>query len=182
MARVITFSTTFPEYHPKFGQETEFIFKLWNSFKGLGYEISPVQWAAVMTITPGALQMRESSYDYLLPKHHTFRLGNRWKVGDKFSPRVWSGKPYNSKQIVIGPDIEIKKVWDVELTPALWWDECKVTLNGKSIDNKEFLRMASNDGLTASDLLLWLAGPKMADSRRKPFNGQIICWNENVNY
>lgn len=36
------------------------------------------------------------------------------KVGDKFSPRVWSGKPYRSKMITIAPDIEVKQIWDFE--------------------------------------------------------------------
>lgn len=36
-------------------------------------------------------------------KHHTIRAGNRFKTGDYFSPRVWSGSPYNSKQLNMRP-------------------------------------------------------------------------------
>lgn len=46
-------------------------------------------------------------------KEHTIRKGKRWKVGDKFSPRIWSGKPYKSKQIILAPDTEIKQVFDI---------------------------------------------------------------------
>jgi hypothetical protein len=163
MSRVITFSRVFPSYHPRKGEDTNFIRGLIISLKGK--EVA-------------ALNFGFDPEKYI-PKHHTIRQGNRWKVGDKFSPRVWSGKPYYSKQITIAPDIEIKKVWDIEIC-----DWCAMpsfiegappkflTINGKICHDLELL--AKNDGLSLIDLLYWFDKPF--------FKGQIICWNEKINY
>ena len=108
MSKVITFSTTFPTYHPKAGEPTFFVEKIWESIRTKSNIDSP--------------QYHYCKFEFDLmhwmkysPKHHTIRAGNRWKAGEKFSPRVWSGKPYNSKQITIAPDIEINKVWNIEI-------------------------------------------------------------------
>lgn len=93
-------------------------------------------------------------------KHHTIRNGNRWKVGDKFSPRVWSGKPYASKQIAIAPDIEIKKIWDFEIKDAEYY------LNGKALSLGDLKIVAENDGLTVDELECWF--------NVKEFSGQIM--------
>jgi hypothetical protein len=162
--RVITFSRTFPAYHPKAGQQTHFVEKIWNSITELGLP---------------HFKNKDFSDDFMwsiLPlsnyrcKYHTIRAGNRWKVGDKFSPRVWSGKPYNSKQIIIAPDIEIKKVWDFEIKDHRFIVDGMV----KGID-EAILTIAENDGLTIFGFMDWFKFPK-------EFKGQIICWNENINY
>ena len=106
MSRVITFSRVFPAYHPKKGQPTYFVEKVLQSLKVQAYALP----TNVVPIISHEILLHNYS-----PKHHTIRSGNRWKVGNKFSPRVWSGKPYNSKQIIIAPDIEIKKIWDVKV-------------------------------------------------------------------
>jgi len=104
-------------------------------------------------------------------KVHTIRNGNRWKVGDKFSPRIWSDKPYKSKQIIFSTDIEIKKVFSFskDLISEHFY------LNGIETHPDDLMEIAKNDGLELSDLLLWFQYPK-------PFNGQIICWSEDVSY
>ena len=100
-----------------------------------------------------------------------------------FSPRVWSGKPYRSKQIIIGPDIEIKNEQSFELIPFVWWDEFKLKIDGKLItDEKLFNDLVRNDGLSNVNFLHWFGNGMEASSKRKPFDGQIICWNKNVNY
>lgn len=101
-------------------------------------------------------------------KHHTIRAGNRWKVGDKFSPRVWSKKPYNSKHIIIAPDIEVKKIWDFEIKDS------EVIING-CLYNGKAKELIKNDGLKEMEFWQWFKFPK-------PFKGQIICWNENIEY
>lgn len=134
MSRVITFSRTFPAYHPKAGEST-------------GFE--------------DAILMGN--------KKHTIRAGSRWKVGDKFSPRVWSGKPRHSKQIIIAPDIEIKKGWSFTrdlFTPTFY-------LDGHPVGDELLSAIAANDGLTVDDFKAWF---------NKPFEGQVICWNDSVNY
>lgn len=189
MSRIITFSREYPKYHPKAGQPTYFVEKFYNSLGDIiprrkcGYYY--IQSCGLNPNLDNGTKLR--FYDSVKSeitdcKHTTIRAGHRWKVGDKFSPRVWSGKPYNSKQITIAPDIEVVKVWDFELTASLWWDECRAKINGLNIELYEFEQLSYNDGLSAKDMLLWLAGPNLADSKRKPFNGQIICWNPNINY
>lgn len=171
MSRVLTFSRTFPAYHPKAGQPTHFVEKIWKSIE-------------IADITGIPLPKERDSFCFgnHSPKHHTIRAGSRFKVGDKFSPRVWSGKPYNSKQIVIAPDIEVVKVWDFEMVPSLHWDECMYKSKNFFIDADRLNSIAQNNGLALIDFAQWFAGPGMVSSNRKPFSGQIICWNKSINY
>jgi hypothetical protein len=88
-------------------------------------------------------------------KLHTIRGGERFKDGDWFSPRVWSGKPRHSPQILLCGDIKIPWVQPVELPQ-------------QDIDT-----LAHNDGLTADKFRDWFKHPE-------PFHGQIICWVESL--
>ncbi len=161
MSRVITFSRTFPSYHPKAGEKTFFAEKVMAAFAELpGWggkipdEFTDWDW-----------------YEYYngACKNHTIRAGNRWKVGDKFSPRIWTGKPYQSKQQVLwSHDIEIKKIWDIEVLGLTW------LLDGKPINNLTIQEIAKNDGLTYDELKQWFS--------KLPFRGQVICWNSSINY
>lgn len=165
MSKVITFSRVFPSYHPKKGEPTFFVEKLYNSIFGLW------DWGDA----PG------NGNEYVMPletntselKHHTIRSGNRWEVGDKFSPRVWSGKPYCSPMVTIAPDIEIKKIWDFEISDGLFLINGEVYAYSSSTELLN--KLASNDGLEQGELMDWFKYPK-------EFKGQIICWNESVEY
>lgn len=161
MSRVITFSRTFPRYHPKAGQPTYFVRSIWES-------LCQMNQLPDMNM-PDLDDELKSFYEKVTytPKHHTIRAGHRWKAGDWFSPRVWSGKPYNSKQIIIAPDIQVKKVWNI------YKDEYKWELPGASTIQD----LSVNDGLSLVDFIDWFML-----SRGKVFDGQIICWNENIEY
>jgi hypothetical protein len=177
MSRVITFSRYFPKAHPRAGEPTYFVEKIWRCYADhigsvfdLGdyqrdYDDRPDRTHEIISIM---------KFD---PKHHTIRAGNRWKVGDKFSPRVWSGKPYASKQIVIAPDIELKKVWDINITwgDYSWFISSKENSRPMSLD-----LIAKNDGLEPSDFKSWFNTSKR--SNYGSFTGQILCWNESINY
>ena len=106
MSRVLTFSQAFPSRHSKEGEPTFFKEKIWaclaDTIEGFKIPDHCVDW-------------NWHAYYNAYPKGHTLRAGRRWKAGDKFSPRVWSGKPYASKQIIIAPDIELVNVWDIEI-------------------------------------------------------------------
>lgn len=106
--------------------------------------------------------------DFVSYKHHTIRAGHRWKAGDWFSPRVWSGKPYRSKMIQFAPDIQIKKVWDFECDGLDGW-----YMNGSQFNYTWSLQLAMNDGLTLADMQEWF---------NKPFDGQIISWCDSIEY
>lgn len=177
MARVITFSRFFPVYHPKKGQPTNFIEKIWRSFEkesGLPKSFHPfVDQVAVNIGLKNGMSFNEyvEFYSELTPKHHTIRNGNRWKAGDYFSPRVWSGKPYASPMITIAPDIKIEKVWDISL--RIRGDFKELYCNDEDLTGTSISKIAMNDGLTVEDLFAWF---------NKPFTGQIICWNKEIEY
>jgi hypothetical protein len=168
MAKVITFSRTFPSYHPKAGQPTYFVEKFWKSLD------MPINQNI------GLVGLKYENV-HLNGKHHTIRAGERWKKGQYFSPRVWSGKPYHSKQILIAPDTLITDVYDFEIKPAykllpLDYDtDVIINHNFFHTDSDIMQIVAKNDGLTLAELLQWFKYPK-------PFKGQIICWNQNAKY
>lgn len=113
MSKVITFSRFFPAYHPKAGQPTYFVEKIWQSLGGPTHDH-----AMAFAERPGDYTS-SIAWGYRMVdgiKHHTIRAGHRWKEGDWFSPRVWSGKPYRSKMIQFAPDIQVKKVWDFDIS------------------------------------------------------------------
>lgn len=180
MSRVITFSRVFPAHHPKKGQPTYFPEKIWKGFYELNNgDIRDFLWYLEQYDNHFGVQNIKNVHNYE-PKWHTIRSGNRWKVGDKFSPRVWSGKPYQSKQIIIAPDIEIKKVWDIKIihdegTFEIFIDD-KFCFELGSVKSEHLVK---NDGLSIEDFENWFYL-----SIKKPgyFGGQIICWNENINY
>lgn len=181
MSKVITFSLTFPTYHPKAGKPTYFvksILRQQNKMLNKDYfylllklNIKRLQDGKLTEVDIAnfyneLLREDEPFYD----KMHTIRSGHRRKVGDKFSPRVWSGKPYCSPKITIAQDMEIKKVWDFEIKDRIMYvDKMPLTI----VEYRELIAM--NDGLTYQDFKDWFKYPK-------PFSGQIICWDESINY
>lgn len=144
MAKVITFSTVFPKGHIREGETTGFptYIALCLFSKEMGMEVKG--------------------------KLHTIRSGKRWKLGDKFSPRIWTGKPYNSKQEVICEDLEIKDLYDIEIKENgdIWINN---NLFGQRNSPNEKV-LAKNDGLLQADFQSWFS--------KLPFSGQIICWNK----
>lgn len=191
MSKVITFSRTFPSYHPRKGEETFFVQKIWNNIldgdKTSYYEVCTLNESmeeSSKTILWGFWASIKAADELKESKGHTIRAGHRFKVGDKFSPRVWSGKPYASKQIIIAPDIEVKKVWGykVEVSKGIeqWY------LDGTMVsESNEYMQqwfncgliedISKNDGLELVDFLNWFKHPKY-------FDGQIICWDASINY
>ena len=173
MSKIRTFSRVYPSYHPHKGEPTYFVEKIWESL---------IQLEEILLSRCCELSRQTGIGDYTMnnirkvnfePKHHTIRVGHHFKPGDWFSPRVWSGTPYKSKQIIIAPDIQVKKVWDFDI------EGTDIFLNGKReayVEGFDIHEIANNDGLTLEDFLEWFKFTK------KNFNGQIICWNENINY
>ena len=106
MAKVITFSRTFPAYHPKVGQPTYFVEKFYNSLFSRNNLMD----------YPKGLEINESILEM---KNHTIRAGERWKKGEYFSPRVWSGKPYNTPQIILAKDIHCGWSWKCSCSSSI---------------------------------------------------------------
>jgi len=178
MSRVITFSRTFPAYHPKAGQETYFIEKFWQSL----YNVGKIDNCLGSPLLEKEFEVFSNPSHFIIPKYHTIRAGNRWKVGDKFSPRVWSGKPYASKQICIAPDTEVKRIWNIRIEIDEPYHVFVLVLTEKE-DTFYMLPtsdVARNDGLSFDDFKAWFK--PYCKKRENFFLGQIICWDENVNY
>ena len=165
MSKIITFSQTFPSYHPQKGQRTYFVESFYKSL-------------FLSKVIPKELEDTFNTEVFLhgLSKNHTIRKGKRFKKGDFFSPRVWgtdvntkSGRSgaYHSKQIILAPDVEIKNVWNITISTA-----------GEIRTNDNFVlkttEVARNDGLSRIDFEKWF--------NKLPFEGQIICWSDKVDY
>lgn len=185
MSKVITFSRQFQKGHPREGEPTYFVEKIWKSL---------VDQAGEMNNPIGHFQDVHDEHFHPMgegitnvhqyaPKHHTIRAGSRFKVGDKFSPRVWnndvnpkSGRsgPYHSQQLIIAPDIEIKKIWNFNIDPF----GGEYRMDGYEIPTDKLKLIALNDGfMELDDFELWF--------NVKPgvgFIGQIICWNKDIEY
>lgn len=180
MSKVILFSRVFPEYHPRKGDPTFFVEKFLNSvYTDFGQELNKHLYECKDKIGLHIMKILDFN-----PKGHTIRAGKRWKVGEKFSPRVWgsninpkSGRsgPYHSDQLIIAPDVTIVKLWDIEIDI-----NGVISINGKYVDEGTEKRLAKNDGLSEIDFFYWLIKPCM--KRGKPFSGQIICWDNTINY
>ena len=176
----MTFSTVYPSYHPRKGEPTYFVEKIWDSI-GIDFRYQ---------LKSEVLNFQRRDESTIWPKHHTIRAGHRWRAGDWFSPRVWGNDinpktgrkgPYHSKQITFAPNIQIKKVWYFELTQIGFIKDCLVTIDGVVPKQKLIPYIANNDGLTLTDFNDWFTlSPDFR--RKKTFSGQIICWNENINY
>lgn len=164
MARVITFSTKFPAYHPKAGQPTYFVEKIWATLVDhLGFSEPKYFLKDYPHLTD--IMMNPEVYKPA-PKLHTIRRGERWKAGDHFSPRVWSGKPYVSKMLTIAPDIKIQRTvpFEMDLNGVY-------SIDGKYIWDEIGPVLAKNDGLTEDEMFQWL----MPDYNKPvAFKGQIL--------
>lgn len=187
MSKVITFSRKFPKGHIREGQPTEFVERIWGSNAIAGTYSSQSE-----LVKERNNYFSAGKFD-VNPKHHTIRRGNRWKVGEKFSPRVWSDAAYKSKQVTIAEDIEIVKIWDIvqvinDGEISIW-----VTQNGNSVFGinifkmqnqlhysppksvQKYIDLGVNDGLNEDDFRNWLTA-------YGNFKGQILCWNKDLEY
>lgn len=174
--RPIMFSRVYPKYHPKSGQPTWFVEKIWKSlwettnFQGMGdYEANYQQYFPVGDLP-------EENIHFHLAKSHTIRAGNRWKIGDYFSPRVWAGTAYRSPQVPFAPPIKIEKKWQFIISK----DGYRLNGNGSAgiITLDQLGKIATNDGLETDDLEQWFA-PYGKNGEEEC---QIICWNSNIEY
>lgn len=151
----------FPKGHPKEGQSTRFVEKIWAALADMGRTDDQVG-------DFGNYEADWYAYYNGIPKYHTIRAGRRWKAGEWFVFKIWSGKPYRSKTISISQPVEIKKIFDILMT-----HHGHIYIDGRLYEQVETL--AKNDGLTGDDFNDWFPA-------NEHFEGQIICWNEKIEY
>lgn len=164
MAKVLIYSRQFPAYHQKAGEPTFFAEKFLKSWDE-SHTMDELMKAPLISHKICDIEV----YGNCDPKHHTIRPGNRWKEGEFFSPRIWTGKPYNSKQHKIAPDTKIVKVYDIII------EGISIYINGAILTYRDKIELAENDGLEFQDMYDWFKMPC-------EFSGQIICWNDKINY
>lgn len=157
MSKIITFSTSFQTKHPRKGEPTFFVEKI---FSGLAENFP--DWRMPKDFTKYDWH---TYYNNRRHKIHTIRQGSRFKAGEKFSPRIWSEKPYMSKQIIFSEDLTITHIDRFE------FNRYHFILNYERIefDDERLITIAANDGLNVQDFVAWF---------KKPFIGQIIHWTD----
>lgn len=166
--KVLTFSRHFPKGHPRQGEPTWFVESVLNSV---------MRKDGILNLDDLKPEVRALINDFALTtnekqKDHTLRAGSRFKPGDMASLRVWSDKPYRSKQIVFA-QVEVKKVWEIEIS-EFWF------INNSILEHGKVIELANNDGLSYDDFIAWFnIHPK---KKSDVFRGQIICWDENIEY
>ena len=93
----------------------------------------------------------------------------RFKQGEKASPRVWTSKPYTETQIIFAPDQEIIETHSLKISGF------NFILNNHYLKNEgEKNSIALNDGLILETFNSWFKIPAK-------FQGQVIAWKE-TNY
>lgn len=183
MAKVLILSRVFPKYHPKAGKPTDFVEQFWNSFNFklnnddeliYSFDLFDLQFVNPKLkhgfILSDFRKTLKNQVTLKSKKRYTIRKGNRFKKGDFFSPRVWSNKPYNSKQIIIDDDREVLETFEIKITKdhQIYINDIWHCAYGSGAYND----LAENDGLRPEDFKAWF--------NNLPFEGQIICWNQDV--
>lgn len=164
----ILFSRTFPVYHPKRGQPTYFVEKIWAHLIYSGqYDFEMCQsyldapWAKDLFDTNKVSEFVQTRQF----KMHTIRQGYSRSKDEIFSPRVWSGRPYTSKQIAFAPPLKILRV-------PMFFKDTLPDIGSVFLRNVQWLSdtylqsIAQNDGLSLEDFQAWFKEPT--------FSGQII--------
>lgn len=170
MKRTTMFSTHFPAYHPRKGEPTFFVEKI---ISGLvknnipGYTTETIK--SLRDI--GVLDILElTAVD---PKGHTIRNGRRYSPGDFMVMKIWSGIPYRSTQITLGPPVMITNTWNLDVVGEMFIFDHHV-INRSDI----ILKMASHDGLSAVDFFHWFEPV----GKKERWKGQIIAWDQSISY
>lgn len=156
------FARKFPKKHPMEGLKTRFVEQIWVALlPELGEQVMH------QYLDPYDGVLWDISFIELLidkgysGKIHTIRASSRFKVGEKFEPKVWLDMPYKSKQIAFAPALEIKCLPTFEKVGN------KIFING---DPKKPGKIAYNDGLTEQDFKCWF---------KDDFKGTVITWGNN---
>lgn len=179
MSRIITFSRYIQRadgsHRKQEHQPTYFVEQILNS---LGVEYLKSQYLTKLEkLNPKVgnkllIDFYNSLSEYCPNKKlHTIRSPKKpFKVGDKFTPAIWTAKPYSSPQIKFYGDIEVKQTWDIEIKVNGDFKSFNIINSG---NKTPLFDVAKNDGLSKIDFLNWFG---------ESSNSQIICWDSNLKY
>lgn len=179
MARIISITPRFLKNHPKAGQPTFFIEKIWTS---LLKHNTPYQFGTYLDSRSTRFQEQYNNFynnnpEALKPKHHTIRLGRNYKTGQKVALHCWEqpGGMYvkGNKSIHFTPDLVVT-VHDIEIfIPSDNPLVLKMKLRGEW--TSILPEIALNDGLLEKDFKNWFLVLKQDVIHE----AQIICWGAN---
>jgi hypothetical protein len=158
-------SRQFPAYHPRKGQPTSFVEKIWKSL--YVNNSCPDQVSEWINNYVAIMKCDLASFNDIHKKLHTIRSGSRFKAGATASLKVWSGRPYWTSPIEFA-QVKIVKTLPVDI--YFTNGEMRIMIDGNIHNNCELV--AKNDGLELADFYGWF---------QKPMSGQIICFSD-VNY
>lgn len=172
--KVLVVSRSFPSGHPKKGQPTYFVEKILNALRFASGSLPSEMQAMIYRYEFNGGNI-ERDFDLSIKKVHTIRVGARFKDGDMASLRIWSDKPYRSKQIEFA-QVEVKRVIPIKI--YINWANFNVyyeNTDGRTL-RMDLDKVARNDGLSAEDFTSWFnIHPK---TKASVFTGQIICWQD----
>lgn len=200
MKRQLIFSRKYPANHPKKGQPTNFVEKIWAGRDEFEMNKFFTDNKRADEEFNAALFYPEQDFE---PKLHTIRNGNRRKVGDVIIPCVWElpGGLYKkgNRKIQFAPEMEVVKIWDFTCIVDhdgdmnMWIQKEDSTIFTISHFRmkvgyvysppesvKKFRDLCKNDGLLEDDLINWFQG--MLTKKNNKFSGQILCWNKDLEY
>ncbi|MBQ9602419.1 MAG: hypothetical protein IJR42_01240 [Paludibacteraceae bacterium] len=154
-------SQTFPATHPRHGEPTYFKEKmhnalLWEKGMNVGYALNP-SYAVPQDQPQMKLHTIRANF-----KLWVYRFAKIYTGQACLSLRVWSGKPYASKQIEIarltkedGIGLQALEFleFDPVFKPGIW-------IAGKTYEQSQKLILAKNDGLSFDDWNAWFFGKK----------------------
>ena len=172
MPKVRTLSRTFLKGHPRAGEPTYFMEKVYNSLypeqiRQLPKDFS--NWHFANQQNRGIAN--EFNKAITETKHHTIRMGRHFKANDELTLAVWRGKPYHSMQVKLwtGPI----RAADILIHIDYYDDRKWLSLSPGHISIKE---LAKNDGLELMDFIQWLNLPV------GKHEAQILIWNPEIEY
>lgn len=171
MAKVITFSRKFPKGHAKAGSQTYFVEQILKYLNIKTCSESYLNW--LISNNPNLeryvlVDFQKSLIPHDNAKVHTIRGSKNFDAGEVFSPRVWTGKPYMSKQLIFAPEIIIKNIFPVTITIE---SGCDISIIKDRI-KLDTSTVAINDGLTKADFFSWFNNG-VKDSKEEMY---VICW------
>lgn len=158
--RVLMLAKTFPAYHVRKGEPTEFVDSYFRHLQEI-----------YLKDTLGGVGV----HIHQKVKKHTMRTGHRWRTGDIADVREWSGAPYRTKQVKLF-EAKIERVYSVEIYRNEDRQELHVVIGGKQYGEEILPLLAANDGLSLDDFMSWFRYFK------QPFDGQIICFTKRSLY
>lgn len=100
-------------------------------------------------------------------KHQTIRAHARCMPGDEVSLRRWSGRPYRSKNVIIGSGV-CTEVMPVVIHAG------RIDLNGRRLSYECALLFALADGFTClREMLDWFSA-----RYDLPFEADVVYWRD----